>query len=195
MDENYLSLAIRNLIAKILSEGLQSCYDDVISIFESNFDSPDIQHLIFALEYTQQDSVLLELKIKEYKLHQFNNYLKQPVDNQNVKNDIIYIDAKGPLKQYYEITPDLQKKLRVINFDLPAQGTNKIFKETTALNDVYYIRELTIDSEGKVLKAKNPKKIPFAKNKNIDSIYKGILGDIVENLTNESFLEVNKNDL
>ena len=108
MDENYLSLSIRNLIAKILSEGLESCYEEVINIFDSNLNSPDIQYLIYALEYIYQDSVLLELKIKEYKLHQFNNYLKMSATKHFVKeNDVIYIDAKGPLKQYYEITPEL----------------------------------------------------------------------------------------
>ena len=201
MEKYYISLSLRNLITKLLADGLSPHYQEVLNFIDKNPNNKEIQYLFYTLEHLKQNTILLDLKIQEYKLHQINEFLQVPTNLLPQSDGFIHINASASAKiqDYYEIPPDAVHLIKIDNFVPPEKGQTKIFYETTYDNRNGYripvIREMEVNHENKVLRISLSKKnaAPFrpklANPEEIPSIYKGILGDILENLLEDKKTE------
>lgn len=192
MEKYHLSISLRDLIAKLLNNGLESHYDEVIKFIDENKNYKEMYFLFYTLEHLKQNSIVLDLKIQEYKLHQINEFLNIPSFLLPKEDGFIHIDAEEEvIKDYYELDSSMLPYIKIDNFTYPAFGQTKIFYETTYDNSKGYhtpvIREMEVDHMGRVINIKTNRMSSAPNNcvkpTEIPNIYQGILGDILSNLT------------
>lgn len=217
MEKCNLSESLGSLITKLLSHGLTPCYDEVITFIDNCQDYEDLKYLIYTLNYLKEDSLLLKLKIQDYELRSIIKYLENlsssscSTSNMNEltpsKDGFIYIDASDiGEKEYYQIPNHLIGKIKLIHIDYPEEGLTKIYYERSIKKEedgtvFEYYRELTFDHTGLVTKVSPATRTPLTnfkhkKPKNADTIYKGLVGELFDDLLKQAQnTEVTINDL
>lgn len=218
MEKCNISESLRSLIIKLLSNGLAPHYNEVISFMNSCQNDEDLKYLIYALNYLKEDSLLLKLKIQDYELQTLIKYLEKAAPVSNNKNELmitqltpsedgfIYIDASDSQeKKYYPIPKHLIGSIRLIHIDYPDSGlTRDYFERSTKVEEdgkvFEYIRKFTFDSNGLVSDIEVIEKslisAPRGLRPNLDTIYKGLVGELFEDLLKQSQnTEVTINDL
>ena len=219
MEKCNLSESLRSLITKLLSNGLTPHYDEVISFMNSCQNDEDLKYLIYTLNYLKEDSLLLKLKIQDYELQSLIKYLEEPSICNNNKipklmttqltpkeDGFIYIDASDAQeKEYYPIPKRLIGTIRLIHIDYPEQGLTRDYFERSQKTEedgrvFEYIRKFTFDSNGFVSDIEVIEKslisAPKGLKPNLDTIYKGLVGELFDDLLKQSQnTEVTINDL
>lgn len=198
--ENYnLSESGKNLISKLLLEGLSPNYEEVLSLFNDyNKDNLDLLFIILALDYIKEDTLLLKLKVDEWKLHTLIKILDTPTYLAIADDGLIHLDGKRIDYPFYHLSDELLHRLTIDNINYPNAGETASYFETTIGTDEQGVlfqctREYEIDSTGKVLKLKNQTcrtiqqklKEDILDTPKMTKIYDGILGDILNNLEEE----------
>lgn len=210
MECNNLSIYARDLISKLLDRGLEPSYQEVLDFITKHPNCDEIKYIIYALNYLKENSLMLELAIRNYELNQLTSFLLEnqenditAYDNDNYDQSMCFKEDKDGLirftrdnypKNYYELTPELLSKIRITDTLMPPQGKTKTYHERTysVENDRMFehIRQFEIDDEGRILKIIHEEEIlqgsyqEHEKPTNLEykQIYGGILGDILLNI-------------
>ena len=201
MEKHNLSISLRNLITKLLAQGLEPNYEEVLNFINNHSDYDEIYYLFYTLDHIKEDSLLLKLKIQEHKLHRIIRYLDMPQGIVPKDDGFIYIDATKARGQYYKITPEMRDRLKVVNIDYPEPGLTKTFYEVTLKEQDGTMfecnRPMEIDHNGKVIKMLSETHKPlthpkYAQQESAETIYHGIVGELFEDLLKKDQPE-NKN--
>lgn len=222
MEKYNILESLGSLIAKLLSDGLAPHYDEVLCTIDTYQDYEDLKYLIYTLNYLKEDSLLLKLKIQDYELKSVIKFLEKSGKNNSQKNSygitknaliedkdgFIYIDASDSFeKEYYPLSKNLIGKLRLKHIDYPEEGLTKIYYEYSIAKEedgtiLECVREITFDHNGMVTDISPVVRTPLNnfkpnKMKNADSIYKGLVGELFEDLLKQQIQssEVTINDL
>lgn len=208
MECNNLSVYARDLISKLLDRGLEPSYQEVLTFITQYPNCNEIKYIIYALNYLKENSLMLELAIRNYELNQLTNFLLENQNDEIMTCDnynqalcfqedgegLIHFTRDNYPKNYYELTPELISKIRISDTTLPPQGKTKTYHERTYSsnhNQIYeHIRQFEIDHTGKILKVIHEEEIPQGDyqehekpiNLEYKQIYGGILGDILLNI-------------
>jgi hypothetical protein len=152
MEKDNLLEFVRDITAKLLNEGLSSCYKDILYLFENYADKEELQYIIFALEEIKQTTSVLNLKIKDYKLNKIISLIDTPSFLIPQSDGFIHLDMLDSIKPYYSIPENL---IPLIIFDNLPNSNIDIVKVSTEkiINDKKYInyRTFKIDEFGRVI--------------------------------------------
>lgn len=222
MEKHNILESLGSLIAKLLSDGLAPHYDEVLYAIDAYQDCEDLKYLVYTLNYLKEDSLLLKLKIQDYELKSIIKFLENSGKDNSQKNSckitknalteaedgFIYIDASDSFeKEYYPLSKNLIGKLRLKHIDYPEEGLTKIYYEYSIAKEkdgtiLECVREITFDHNGIVTDISPVVRTPLNnfkpnKMKNADSIYKGLVGELFEDLLKQQTQssEVTINDL
>lgn len=208
MECNNLSIYARDLISQLLDRGLEPSYQEVLSFITEHPDCDEIKYIIYALNYLKENSLMLELAIRNYELNRLTSFLLENQDGQTQvcseydqstcfredADGLIHFTRENYPKNYYELTAELITKIRIKDTTMPPQGKSKTYHERTysSHNGQTYehVRQFEIDDEGRILRVIHEEEIPqgdyteHKKPTNLEykQIYGGILGDILLNI-------------
>lgn len=208
MECNNLSTYARDLISKLLDRGLEPSYQEVLTFITKYPDCDEIKYIIYALNYLKENSLMLELAIRNYELNHLTAFLLENQGDEACQcenysqaaafkeddNGLIHFTRDNYPKNYYELTPELLSKIRIADTTMPPQGKTKTYHERTYSTDggkMYeHIRQFEIDDQGKIVQVIHEEVIPqgdyqeHEKPTNLEykQIYGGILGDILLNI-------------
>ena len=196
MERCNIQISLRDLIIRLMSQGLAPNYTEVIDFIDNNKDDDNLFYLFYALDYIKEDSLLLKLKIEQNKLNKLIQFLDVPQFLIPQEDGFIHINAASTEKiQYYKITPDILNLLKIDNINYPEKGDLKEYYEFTYETKsngeiIEHERILQFDYTGKIIKilSESQKKIleekKFIKSnkESAKSIYNGIVGELFEDL-------------
>ena len=196
MEKCNIQISLRDLMIRLMSQGLTPNYTEVIDFIDNNKDNDNLFYLFYVLDYIKEDSLLLKLKIEQNKLNKIIQFLDIPQFLIPQEDGFIHIDATSTEKiQYYKITPDILNLLKIDNIDYPEKGEFKEYYEFTYKTEpngeiVEYKRIFQFDYTGRVTKilSESQKKIleekEFIKSnkESAKSIYNGIVGELFRDL-------------
>ena len=196
MEKCNIQISLRDLMIRLMSQGLTPNYTEVIDFIDNNKDNDNLFYLFYVLDYIKEDSLLLKLKIEQNKLNKIIQFLNIPQFLIPQEDGFIHIDATSTEKfQYYKITPDILNLLKIDNIDYPEKGEFKEYYEFTYKTEpngeiIEYERIFQFDYTGRVTKilSESQKKIleekEFIKSnkESAKSIYNGIVGELFRDL-------------